>query len=49
MVSHLRRLAPGKYSIRARSVDLSGFQQPEPRPSQKAGINALEIREIAVE
>ena len=45
----LKRLAPGKYSVRARSVDLNGFAQPDPRPNQKAGINALDTREFAVE
>jgi hypothetical protein len=42
-------LAPGKYAVRARAVDLNGFAQPEPRPNQKAGINALELREFEVE
>jgi len=44
----LSGLAPGKYSVRARAVDLSGFAQPEPRPNQKAGMNALEVREFEV-
>ena len=44
----LEGLAPGKYAVRARAVDLNGFAQPEPRPSQKAGINALEVREFEV-
>ena len=42
----LKGLAPGKYSVRARAVDLNGFAQPEPRPSQKSGKNALEVREF---
>ncbi len=44
----LARLAPGKYAARARAVDLNGFAQPEPRPVQKAGMNALEVREFEV-
>jgi hypothetical protein len=44
----LSGLAPGKYSVRARAVDLNGFAQPEPRPNQKAGMNALEVREFEV-
>ena len=44
----LAGLTPGKYAVRARAVDLNGFAQPEPRPNQKAGINALEVREFEV-
>ena len=44
----LKALAPGKYGLRARAVDLNGFAQPEPRPNQKAGMNALELREFEV-
>ncbi|MEN9576101.1 MAG: hypothetical protein RL514_3956 [Verrucomicrobiota bacterium] len=44
----VKRLAPGKYSLRARAVDLNDFAQPEPRPNQKAGRNALEAREFEV-
>ena len=44
----LKGLAPGKYSLRARAVDLNGFVQPEPRSNQKAGRNALEAREFEV-
>ncbi len=44
----LKGLIPGKYAIRARAVDLNDFAQPEPRPNQKTGKNALEIREFAV-
>ena len=44
----LPRLAPGKYSLRARAVDRNGFAQPEPRPIQKSGRNALEAREFSV-
>jgi DMSO/TMAO reductase YedYZ molybdopterin-dependent catalytic subunit len=44
----LQGLAPGKYAVRARAVDLNGFAQPEPRPNQKTGQNALETREFEV-
>jgi hypothetical protein len=44
----LKNLVPGKYAVRARAVDLNGFAQPEPRPNQKAGQNALEVREFEV-
>lgn len=44
----LKGLAPGKHAVRARAVDLNGFAQPEPRPNQKAGKNALEVREFEV-
>lgn len=41
-------LKPGKYEIRARSVDLNGFAQPEPRSSQKSGKNAIQVRRFEV-
>ena len=44
----LKGLAPGKYSLRARAVDLNGFAQPEPRPNQKAGRNSPDLREFEV-
>jgi len=44
----LKGLALGKYALRARAVDLNGFAQPEPRPNQKTGQNALEVREFEV-
>lgn len=44
----LKALASGKYAVRARAVDLNGFAQPEPRPNQKTGQNALEAREFEV-
>lgn len=46
--ANLGKLRPGKYALRARAVDLNGFAQPEPRPNQKAGVNALELREFEV-
>jgi hypothetical protein len=44
----LAGLPPGKYAVRARAVDLNDFAQPEPRPNQKTGMNALEVREFEV-
>jgi DMSO/TMAO reductase YedYZ molybdopterin-dependent catalytic subunit len=44
----LPALEPGKYALRARAVDLNGFAQPEPRPIQKAGRNAPDLREFEV-
>ncbi len=41
-------LIPGKYEFRARSVDLNGFAQPEPRPYQKSGRNVLDVRRFEV-
>lgn len=34
-------LTPDKYEVRARAVDLNGYAQPEPRPTQKTGKNAI--------
>jgi Oxidoreductase molybdopterin binding domain len=44
----LRNLTPGHYEVRARSVDLNGFAQPEPRPSQKSGKNGIQVRRFEV-
>jgi DMSO/TMAO reductase YedYZ molybdopterin-dependent catalytic subunit len=44
----LKSLPSGKYTVRARAVDLNGFEQPEPRPNQRSGGNALEVREFEV-
>ena len=44
----LKGLAPGKYFLRARAVDGNDFAQPEPRPLQKSGRNALEVKEFEV-
>jgi hypothetical protein len=44
----LRNLAPGKYEFRARAVDLNDFAQPEPRPVQKAGKNAVGVHRFEV-
>lgn len=45
MVSDLK---PGRYEARARSVDLNGFAQPEPRPLQKAGKNGIQVRRFEI-
>lgn len=45
----LRDLPPGRYEVRARSVDLNDFAQPEPRPAQKAGKNAIQVRRFEIE
>jgi DMSO/TMAO reductase YedYZ molybdopterin-dependent catalytic subunit len=44
----LPRLAAGTYEFRARAVDLNDFAQPEPRPYQKSGRNAIQARSITV-
>jgi hypothetical protein len=44
----LRDLKPGSYEFRARSVDLNGFAQPEPRPYLKSGMNGVEVRRFVV-
>lgn len=44
----VRDLKPGAYEIRARSVDLNDFAQPEPRPSQKSGKNSIQVRRFEV-
>lgn len=47
--ARLSDLAPGKYEVRARTVDLNNFAQPEPRPQQKAGKNPVQMRRFVVE
>ena len=44
----LRDLSPGRYELRARTVDENGFAQPEPRSIQKSGRNAIQMRRITV-
>jgi hypothetical protein len=46
--AELRGLRPGAYEFRARTVDLNGFAQPEPRPYPKAGRNGVECRQFQV-
>ena len=44
----LKGLKPGHYEVRARSVDLNDYLQPEPRPSQKSGKNSIQVRRFEV-
>jgi len=44
----LKGLAPGKYEVRVRAVDLNGEAQPEPRPVQKTGKNPVQVRRFEV-
>ena len=46
--ARLEDVAPGSYEIRARTVDLNGFAQPEPRPYQKSGMNLVPCRTLTV-
>ena len=41
-------LEPGEYEVRARAVDVAGNAQPQPRPQQKSGKNAIECRRVIV-
>ena len=41
-------LKPGAYELRVRTVDLNGFAQPEPRPQQPSGRNAIPCKIIKV-
>ncbi len=44
----VRDLKPGHYEVRARSIDLNDFAQPEPRASQKSGKNSIQVRRFEV-
>jgi DMSO/TMAO reductase YedYZ molybdopterin-dependent catalytic subunit len=44
----LEGLKPGGYEFRARTVDRNGFAQPEPRPYQKSGHNAIACKQFVV-
>jgi DMSO/TMAO reductase YedYZ molybdopterin-dependent catalytic subunit len=44
----IKGLKPGMYEVRARSVDLNDLAQPEPRPAQKTGKNAIQVRRFEV-
>ena len=44
----LEDLKPGRYEIRARTVDENGFPQPEPRNIQKSGKNEISTRRFTV-
>jgi DMSO/TMAO reductase YedYZ molybdopterin-dependent catalytic subunit len=44
----LKNLAAGMYEFRARTVDLNGFAQPEPRPYPKSGRNEIQYRPVII-
>jgi hypothetical protein len=44
----LKDLKPGSYELRVRTVDSNGFAQPEPRPQQPTGRNAIPCKIIKV-
>ena len=44
----LRNLPPGSYEVRARTVDLNGYAQPEPRSLQKSGKNGIQVRSFTI-
>jgi DMSO/TMAO reductase YedYZ molybdopterin-dependent catalytic subunit len=46
--ARLAPLKPGSYELRARTVDLNGFAQPEPRPYQKSGMNLVPRQRLTV-
>jgi hypothetical protein len=43
-----RRLAPGKYELRCRTIDLGGNGQPMPRPFAKSGRNNIQMVPLEV-
>lgn len=45
----LRDLKPGRYEVRCRTIDASGFAQPMPRPLLKSGHNAIQRTSLVVE
>jgi hypothetical protein len=44
----IKGLKIGQYEVRARSVDLNDFAQPEPRPTQKSGRNGIQVRRFEI-
>jgi DMSO/TMAO reductase YedYZ molybdopterin-dependent catalytic subunit len=44
----LTGLKPGAYEFRVRTVDLNGYAQPEPRPSQQSGRNEVQYKTLLV-
>ena len=46
--ARLEGLAVGTYEFRARTVDLNGFAQPQPRPYQKSGMNLVPCQKLIV-
>jgi DMSO/TMAO reductase YedYZ molybdopterin-dependent catalytic subunit len=45
----LRGVAPGRYELRCRSIDLNGIAQPMPRPFPKSGRAAIQHVSLVVE
>jgi DMSO/TMAO reductase YedYZ molybdopterin-dependent catalytic subunit len=46
--ARIEGLQPGTYEFRARTVDLNGFAQPEPRTYQKSGLNLVPSQTLVV-
>jgi DMSO/TMAO reductase YedYZ molybdopterin-dependent catalytic subunit len=44
----LEGLKPGGYEFRVRTIDKNHFAQPEPRPGQKSGRNAIQCKQFIV-
>ena len=44
----LRGLKPGGYELRVRTVDRNDMAQPEPRPYQRSGRNAIQVKQLVV-
>lgn len=44
----IKDLKPGRYEVRARSVDLNDLAQPQPRAAQKTGKNAIQVRRFDI-
>jgi len=42
-------VAPGRYELRCRAVDLNGIAQPLPRPFGRSGVNAIQMVPLTVE
>jgi DMSO/TMAO reductase YedYZ molybdopterin-dependent catalytic subunit len=40
----LKDVKPGSYELRVRSVDMNGYAQPQPRPQQPTGRNAIPMK-----
>jgi hypothetical protein len=43
-----RKLTPGAYDLRCRTLDLGGHAQPMPRPFPKSGKNQIEMVQVKV-
>ena len=48
-VALLKGVAPGRYELRCRAVDLNGIAQPLPRPFGRSGVNAIQMVALTVE